>query len=213
MRFPQRPLSQLQFGFPGFPGMIGGRPIEPAHDLVRHTTRRLGCYEAAAREAALQLRAIKAVQEAEDTGELHHVLRLGELSAEGRLRDEALPADFHKRLHALHMKLTKGARGRGRPKRPVADTRKIKEFHDFAVEERPGLDAAGRPKRKSGYSNAIQWLAEDWNLSPEAVKKVLSTDLPSPREDAVPEGEARPRSIFDPDHERFFAWARMLART
>jgi hypothetical protein len=182
-------MTPLRFYFPYFFEQVSEGAIEPPHEEVKAVARRMGCNEETARAVVLHRRAIWALREAEETGYLQHIRALSEKLKSGELEAAALSVDFAERLNRLREQLA--ARGAGRPQRSIYAAHELSELFSFI-------------RQTQSYGTTLEWLTthKRRHMSAKNSERILSN-----YKKQKTTGTTANTSVWDPDFERFFAWA------
>lgn len=183
-------MTKLRYRFPCFSDPVGEAPLDPPHGEWKAVVRRMGCDDETAKAVAFHRRAIKALREAEETGDLRHVKDLAKRVSEGELDDAALPTNFHKRLLILFH--DQKARGPGAPRRSDYWRQAVRSSFRFY-------------KKAVGWERALEWLAKEFGVSPSGIEKIVSGEIARSADERLDALETL-ISIWDPDFLRFFEW-------
>lgn len=183
-------MTKLRYRFPCFSEPVGEAPLDPPFGEWKAVMRRVGCDDETAKTVAFHRRAIKALREAEETGDLRHVKELAKHVSEGELDDAALPTNFHKRLLILFH--DQQARGRGAPRRSDYRRQAVRSSFGFY-------------KEAVGWEKALAWLAEEFGVSRSGIERTVSGARARSADERLDALETL-ISIWDPDFLRFFEW-------
>lgn len=183
-------MTKLRYRFPCFSEPVGEAPLDPPYEEWKAVMRRMGCNDETAKTVAFHRRAIKALREAEETGDLRHVKELAKRVSEGEIDDAALPINFHKRL--LILLHDQQARRRGAPRRSDYWRLSVRSSFDFY-------------KEAVGWDKALAWLAKEFSVSPSWIERTVSGASARSADERLDALETL-ISFWDPDFSRFFEW-------